>query len=116
MTNRRQWFFLCLAALGTVLPLAAFAPFVVAHGLDVELFIHYLWLTPVSRFFVLDVLISAITFFLLVYVEGRRLHMKYLSGFVICTMLVGVSLGLPLFLYFRELKQQEVAKESERGR
>jgi uncharacterized membrane-anchored protein YhcB (DUF1043 family) len=30
--------------------------------------------------------------------------MKHLWVYVLCTLLVGVSLGLPLFLFFRERK------------
>ena len=116
MKNRRQWFFLGLAVLGTVLPLAAFAPFVVAHGVDLDVFTHELWQTPVSRFFTLDILISALTLFVFVYLEGRRLHMNHCWVFVICTMLVGVSLGLPLFLYFREVRLLELARDASRVR
>ena len=104
MASRRQWFFLFLAVLGTVVPLIAFAPFAVRNGLNPELFLQALSQTPVSRFFALDVLISALTLFLFVYLEGRRLRMTNLWVYVVCTLLVGVSLGLPLFLFFRELK------------
>jgi hypothetical protein len=48
-----------------------------------------------------DLLISALVFFIFVYVEGRRLRMKRLWVFVPATLCVGLSFGLPLFLYFR---------------
>ena len=109
MASRRQWLFLSLAVLGTVLPLIVFVPFVMLHGLSPKLFLAALWQTPVSRFFGLDVLISALALFLFVYLEGRRLKMTNLWVYVMCTLLVGVSLGLPLFLFFRELKVREVS-------
>jgi hypothetical protein len=37
----------------------------------------------------------------------RRLAMKHLWAYVVCTLLVGVSLALPLFLYMREGKRQQ---------
>ena len=102
MRRKVSWLFLSLAILGTALPLWAFVPFVVAHGQDMRLFFTQLTQTPVSCFFALDVLISAVTCWLLVFVEGRRVGMKNLWIYIVCTLLVGVSLALPLFLFFRE--------------
>jgi hypothetical protein len=48
-----------------------------------------------------DLVISAMVFFTFVYIEGRRLNMKRLWVFVPATLFVGLSFGLPLFLYFR---------------
>ena len=93
-----------LAVLGAVVPLAMLAPFVYAHGLAPGLFMKQLFATPVSRFFAFDVLISAITFWVFMLGEGRRLEMKNVWIYVLGTLLVGVSLGLPLFLFFRERK------------
>jgi len=98
--------FLCLAALGAILPLSAFVPFVFINGVDTTLFLKQLWQTPVSRFFALDVVVSSLTFWLFVVVEGRRLEMKHLWMHFVSTLLVGVSLGLPLFLFFRERKMR----------
>jgi uncharacterized protein DUF2834 len=94
--------FLILALLGMFVPLAAFAPFVISHGLAPGLFVNQLFETPVSRFFAFDVLLSATTFWVFLFHEGRRLKMKHLWIYVVCTLLVGVSLGLPLFLFLRE--------------
>lgn len=104
MDKRMHWLFLSAAVLGAALPLSAFAPFLISNGLNPTLFFEQLWQTPVSRFFVLDVVISAATLWLFVFREGRRLRMNNLWAYVVCTLLVGVSLGLPLFLFFRELR------------
>jgi hypothetical protein len=37
-----------------------------------------------------------------VYFEGRRARVKALWAPIVASLLVGVSLGLPLFLYLRE--------------
>jgi hypothetical protein len=97
-----QWLYLAAAALGAVVPLACLAPFLAAHGLDLPLFFRQLFQTNVSAFFGTDVIISALVLFLFVYSEGRRRKMRRLWAYVACTLLVGVSLGLPLFLFFRE--------------
>jgi len=40
--------------------------------------------------------------FLFVFGEGRRLGMKRLWVYVVCNLLVGISLGLPRFLFLKE--------------
>jgi hypothetical protein len=97
-----QWLYLAAAVLGTVLPLACLVPFFAAHGLDLPLFFRQLFQTNVSAFFGTDVIVSALALWLFVYSEGRRRRMRRLWVYVLCTLLVGVSLGLPLFLFFRE--------------
>lgn len=99
-----QWLFLIAAILGTILPLSFFAPFVAAHGLNMPLFFKQLFENNVSAFFGMDVIVSALALWLFVFTEGRRRGMRHLWVYVLCTLLVGVSLGLPLFLFFRERK------------
>jgi hypothetical protein len=57
---------------------------------------------PVAAFFVMDVVVSALVLWAFIFAEGRRLGMRNLWVYVVCTLTVGVSLALPLFLYFRE--------------
>ncbi len=97
-----QWLYLAAAVLGTALPLAFFFPFLAAHGPDLPLFFRRLFGDPVPAFFGADVIVSALALWLFVYRKGRRLRMRRLWVYVLCTLLVGVSLGLPLFLFFRE--------------
>jgi Terpene cyclase DEP1/Protein of unknown function (DUF3303) len=101
--------YLLLCVLGTVLPCAAFLPFLWAHGLDVQAFVAQLFGTPVSAFFGLDVIVSAVVLWTFVYVEGTRRGMTRLWAPVVASLLVGVSLGLPLFLYMRETQTTRAA-------
>jgi hypothetical protein len=94
--------YLLLCVLGTILPCAAFLPFLWAHGLDIQAFVAQLFGTPVSAFFGLDVIVSAVVLWTFVYVEGTRRGITRLWAPVVASLLVGVSLGLPLFLYMRE--------------
>ena len=68
------------------------------------LFISELFSTRIGAFFGLDVVVSALVLFVFVVAEGRRLGMRILWLPVATTLVVGVSLGLPLFLYLRQLK------------
>jgi hypothetical protein len=99
-----QWFYLVAAILGAVLPLSQLIPFLTAHGLDMPLFFRQLFQNHVSGFFGLDVIVSSFVLWLFVFSEGRRRGMSNLWLYVVCNLLVGVSLALPLFLFFRERK------------
>ncbi|HKZ79567.1 MAG TPA: DUF2834 domain-containing protein [Pyrinomonadaceae bacterium] len=97
-----QWFYLVAAILGTVLPLLQTLPFLLMHGFDVPLFWRQLFENEVSSFFGMDVIVSSIVLWLFVFSEGRRRGMKNLWLYVVANLAVGVSLALPLFLFFRE--------------
>jgi hypothetical protein len=97
-----QWLYLIAAILGTVLPLSQLFPFIAAHGLDVPLLLRQLFQNHVSAFFGLDVIVSSLVLWLFVFSEGRRRGMRHLWFYVLCNLTVGVSLALPLFLFFRE--------------
>ena len=94
--------FLMLAVVGCVLPLIFFVRFLVTEGLNLSSFLRQLFDNNVSTFFAMDVVVSAVTVWVFVYVEGRRKKMKRLWLYVACTLIVGVSLALPLFLAIRE--------------
>lgn len=97
-----QWLYLGLAILGAGLPLWQLMPFLAAYGLDVPLLFRQLFQNHVAAFFGLDVIVSSFVLWLFVFSEGRRRGMKNLWLYVVCNLAVGVSLALPLFLFFRE--------------
>jgi hypothetical protein len=99
-----RWLYLILAIIGAVLPLSHFIPFLTAHGFDMPLFFKQLFQNNVSAFFGMDVIVSSLVLWLFVFREGRRRGMRNLWVYVICNLVVGVSLALPLFLFFREPK------------
>lgn len=94
--------YLGLCIVGTVLPISQFLPFLRDHGLDLPLFFRQLFSTPVGGFFGMDVIVSSIVLWVFVLADGRRLGMKHLWAPIAANITVGVSLGLPLFLYMRE--------------
>lgn len=67
-----------------------------------RLFVQQLFANRIGGFFGLDVLVSAIVLIGFVRTEGRRLKMRMIWLPIVSVLLVGVSLGLPLFLYLRE--------------
>jgi surface polysaccharide O-acyltransferase-like enzyme len=92
--------YLVLCVLGAVLPLWQLWPWLAANGLDVPLLFRQLFADRVGAFFGVDVIVSAVVLVVFVVSEGPRVHLRWLA--VVATLAVGVSLGLPLFLYMRE--------------
>jgi hypothetical protein len=97
-----QWFYLIAAILGAALPLSQLIPFLATHGFDVPLLFRQLFQNHASAFFGLDVIVSSVVLWFFVFSEGRRRGMRNLWLYIICNLAVGVSLALPLFLFFRE--------------
>jgi TRAP-type uncharacterized transport system fused permease subunit len=100
----RHWYLL-FCVLGIALPYWQFVPWVIAHGgLNIPSFVRDLFGNRVSGFFGMDVLVSVVVLFVFVGIEGRRVGMRFRWLPVVAVLLVGVSLGLPLFLYLREIE------------
>ena len=94
--------YLLLCIVGFAGPYAAFLPWLAEHGPDGRLFLQHLFANRISAFFTLDVVISAVVLLRFSALESRRLRLHNRWIILAVTLLVGVSLGLPLFLYLRE--------------
>ena len=101
--------YLVLCILGTALPYSQFVPFLLEKGLNVNAFFGQLFANQISGFFGMDVIVSSVVFLFFVFSEGSRLKMKNLWIFIATNLLVGVSLGLPLFLLMRQRRLEETA-------
>jgi hypothetical protein len=101
--------YLALSVLGIALPYWKFGPWVLDHGLNLSLLFQELFATRIGAFFGLDVVVSAIVLLIFIVVEGRRLSVSLLWLPILATLLVGVSLGLPLFLYLRQRQLDSAA-------
>jgi len=102
--TKKQILYLILCFAGTILPCSQLIPFLREHGLDMSLLVQQLFANRISGFFGLDVVVSSVVFWIFVYSEGPRLKMRHLWIYIVCNLLVGVSMGLPLFLMMREPK------------
>ena len=100
MTLKSAYLALCIA--GTLLPYSQFVPFLREHGLDLSEFSAQLFSNRIGAFFGMDVIVSSVVLWLFVVVEGRRSAVRHLWAPIAASLTVGVSLGLPLFLYLRE--------------
>jgi hypothetical protein len=99
---KARHFYLVCCVLGLLLPYSQFVPWLLEHGLNVTLFCRELFTNRISSFFAMDVIVSAIVLLWFIQSEGRRLRVGLLWFPTIGTLVVGVSFGLPLFLFLRE--------------
>jgi hypothetical protein len=93
---------LALALVGAVLPYSQFLPWLAEHGPNVPLLFTELFSTRMGAFFGLDVMVSAVVLIAFIRREGAKRKMRMLWLPIAATCLIGVSCGLPLFLYLRE--------------
>ena len=110
MKLRYLYFVFCL--LGLLLPYSQFVPWIMEHhALNMPLFIRDLFANRISAFFAVDVIVSAIVLISFVRIEGTRLGIRLLWLPILATFFVGVSLGLPLFLYLRQRQLDRIAAQ-----
>ena len=101
--------YLALCVIGAVVPYSQFMPFLLHNGFDLRLFVEQLFANRISSFFGLDVLVSSVVLWIFVRIEGRRAALPRLWAPLVAILTVGVSLGLPLFLYMREARREVAA-------
>ena len=101
--------YLALCIVGAIVPYAVFLPWVGVHGLDMGLIVRELFSNRVSASFAADVILSSVAFWTFVAIEGRRAAVRRLWIPVAANVVVGLSLGLPLFLYMRERRLESAA-------
>jgi|SRR6185436_3830697 len=110
MEDDMKWLYLIAAFLGTALPLSFLFPFLQQNGFDLPMLARQLFQNNVSAFFGIDVIVTSVVLWLFIFSEGRRRGMKKLWVYVVCNLAVGVSLALPLFLFFREQTLLEASR------
>ena len=104
-TMKLRYLYLGFCLLGLLLPYSQFILWLWEHhALNMSVFVHDLFANRISGFFALDVIVSAIVLICFIQTEGRRLGVRLLWLSTLTVLLVGVSLGLPLFLYMRQLQ------------
>jgi hypothetical protein len=94
--------YLVLCTLGLLLPYTEFVPWVMQHGLNLPLFARELFANRIGAFFGMDVIVSAVVLVAVTRIESRRVGIRHRWLVIVAVLTVGVSLGLPLFLYLRE--------------
>ncbi|HXN98958.1 MAG TPA: DUF2834 domain-containing protein [Candidatus Acidoferrales bacterium] len=105
---RTKTIYLMLCFLGLTLTYWQFVPWVAQNGLNMSLFFHQLFANRISAFFGMDVFVSAAVLLVFMRIEASRLRISGRWLPLAALILVGVSLALPLFLYLREGKVDQL--------
>jgi len=103
----RKTIYLLFCILGIALPYWQFVPWLWQNGLHLKLFVEQLFANRIGGFFGMDVLVSAVVLTFFIRREGQKLGVSYRWLPIVGVCTVGVSLGLPLFLYLREKAIEE---------
>ena len=108
------WIYLALAVAGGVLPWLANIDFIRANGqpFDLGLFVRLANANPAAQSLSRDLAIGASAVTLWMVVESRRLGMRGLGWVLLSCVTIAFAFGAPLFLYLRERRLQELAREA----
>jgi hypothetical protein len=99
---KRKHIYLLFCVLGIALPYSQFLPWVLENGFHLKLFVQQLFANRIGGFFGMDVLVSAVVLIFFIRREGQKLGVRHVWLTIAGILTIGVSLGLPLFLYLRE--------------
>jgi len=100
-TKNRQTIYLVMTIIGTLAPVIVGAPYLLEHGYNPAHLLPAIFSSAVSAMVGINVIIGCITLAILMHTEGRELGIK--TGLpILAITIVGISSGLPLYLYLRE--------------
>ncbi|KYG25591.1 DUF2834 domain-containing protein [Alkalihalobacillus trypoxylicola] len=102
-----KYFYGILTILGFLLPYSQFIPWLYENGFNVTQLINEVSQSNISSFAWLDVIVAAIVLIGFILYDGKKKGMKHLYFPIIGTLTVGVSFGLPLFLFLREIHSEK---------
>lgn len=99
MTQRT--FYIFMAIVGTIAPWYFFGGFVAMNGFDLIAFDKALFVNGASAGLTADILVTATVFWVWSYRDAAQKGIKGWWLVIPATLLVGVSLGLPMYLAMR---------------
>jgi Terpene cyclase DEP1 len=105
---KRKNTYLVLAIVGAVMPYLHFLPWLLAHGLDLPLFLQDIHANHVSEFFSADLFVSALVVLAFLIFERRRVGKLWWIP-ILGLLLFGVAVALPVLLYLREVTSPHAA-------
>ena len=94
-------FLIACCVVGLVVPYYFAAPFFLIHGPNFRLFVEEVFGTRLSSFFAADLILSSIIFLSW---SRHEAHVRHIPGWwlvLLCNLVVGLSLALPLYLLKR---------------
>jgi len=99
--------YIILCFFGLILPYSQLIPILIEGNFGFQMMINQLFVNRITTLFALDLFVTATVFIAFAVYEGMKLKIKHLWITFIVTILVGASLGFPLFLYLREINLEK---------
>src|SRR5258707_15246143 len=96
----RTFLIVCCVA-GIIIPYWFAAPFFLIHGPNFRLFVEEIFATRISSFFAADLILSSVIFLSWSRREARARKIPGWWLVLLCNLVVGLSLALPLYLLKR---------------
>ena len=103
-------FYLLAAIIGAIAPYAIYFGYL-AYVPGASGALSLAWASAISAATLVDFSISCLVFWPFVFVESKRLGIKWPPLFVVANILIGLSFALPLFLYCREIAMEKIAMQ-----
>ena len=109
-----KWLYLALAISGAVLPWLANLDFIREYGssLDLGMFVRLANANPAASSLSRDLAIGATAVVIWIVQESKRLQMRGLPWVLLSCVTLAFACGAPLFLYLRERRLEELAREN----
>jgi len=102
-----KYFYIILCFFGLILPYSQLIPILIEGNFSFQFMMDQLFINRFSTLFAFDLFVTATVFIVFSLYEGFKLKIKHLWLPLIATVLVGASLGFPLFLYLREISLEK---------
>ena len=113
MPTTLSWVYLALAIAGGVLPWLANLEFIHTYGeaFDIGLFVRLANGNPAAQSLSRDLAIGATAVTVWMVSEARRLRLRGLGWVLLSCITIAFAFGAPLFLYLRERRLAELARQ-----
>ena len=95
-------FLLIATGIGTVAPYYYFIQFYAEYGGDISRFFELIYANTASAGLAMDLTVAAVVFMIWSYIDGKRNNIKKWWIIPALSLSIGVSAGVPFYLYLRE--------------
>jgi hypothetical protein len=111
------WLYLALAVAGGILPWLANLDYMRQYGssFDLGLFVELANANPAAQSLSRDLLVGATAVTLWIVVESRRLQMRHLWLVLLSSVTIAFAFAAPFFLFLRERRLAELARQGAAG-
>ena len=113
--SRLSWLYLALAVAGGVLPWMANLDFIRDYGSSFDLgqFIALANTNPAAQSLSRDLMVGASAVTIWMVVESKRLQMRHLWLVLLSAVTIAFAFAAPFFLFLRERRLAEMARQTE---